>query len=199
MRLILCALALFMGVNVHAMHDNKKMDAKQKEMMKAWEKYAKPKDEHKTLAKMAGNWTYSAKMWEHATATPQASTGTSTMEMILGERFLQQKFVGKMMGHDFEGFGLVGYDNLKQKYNTVFIDTMGTGMMLGNGSYNKSTKTLTDEGSYSCPMSKSKERSYRTELKIASNDSMTFTMYGQGIDNESPEFKQMEIIYTRVK
>ena len=38
---------------------------------------------------------------------------------------------------------------------------------------------------------------YRTEWKIADNDNQTYTMYGKGPDGK--EFKNMEIVYKRVK
>ena len=71
-------------------------------------------------------------------------------------------------------------------------------MMHGTGEYDASTKMLTDSGEYSCPMSKGKNRTYRTEMKMIDKNNMTFTMFGPGMKGEK-EFKQMEMIYKRVK
>ena len=50
------------------------------------------------------------------------------MKMLLDGRFLQQEFTGEMMGQPFSGVGINAYDNLRKRYVTTWIDTMGTGI-----------------------------------------------------------------------
>ena len=38
-----------------------------------------------------------------------------------------------MMGQPFSGVGIDGYDNLRKKYVTTWIDTMGTGIFSMEG------------------------------------------------------------------
>jgi hypothetical protein len=175
-----------------------KMDPKKEAMMKKWEAYSTPGAPHKTLEGMTGNWSYTAKAWEEAKGKPEEFQGTSSMKMILGGRFLQQDFKGQMMGQPFEGMGLVGYDNLKKKYETVWLDNMATGMMTGTGTYDAGSKTLKDKGVASCPMTASKTRAYRSEWKMADNNNMSFIMWGPDIKT-GKEFKQMEITYKRAQ
>lgn len=170
-------------------------DPKRAEMMKKFEEYAKPGAPHKLLEGMAGNWNYTSKMWESRTAKPEEAKGTSSFKMILGGRFLQQEIKGKAMGMPFDGVGLVGYDNMKKKYETTWMDSMSTGTMRGEGSFNESTKTLSDAGEYSCPIT-NKQRSYRSEWKITDKNNMTFAMFGPGMEDPA-EFKMMEITYKR--
>lgn len=174
----------------------KPMDPKKAEMMKAWQEYATPSDAHKVLAGTVGNWKYTSKFWEAADATPEESKGTSKLKMILGGRFLQHETKGKAMGMPFEGLGITGYDNIKKKYDTLWMDTMGTGVMHGSGSFDAATSTLTDKGEFTCPLTKGKTREYRTEWKITDKKNMTFTMYGPGPEG-GKEFKQMEMIFKR--
>ena len=43
------------------------------------------------------------------------------------------------MGMSFEGMGVTGYDNLKGKYDTIWMDNMASGMMHGTGSFDETT------------------------------------------------------------
>lgn len=171
-------------------------DPKMQEMMAKFKDYATPGEPHKILAGMAGNWKYKSKFWESAESKPQESSGTSTMKMILGGRWLQQDIKGEAMGQPFNGMGLTGYDNVKKKYESLWFDTMGTGVMHGEGSFDAGSKTLKDSGAYSCPLT-GKDRSYRGEWKIVDKNNMVYSMYGSGMDPSGPEFKTMEMTFTR--
>lgn len=168
------------------------------QMMKAWMAYSTPGEPHKTLATMAGHWTYTSKYWEAADAQPEESTGTSKMKMILGGRFLQNEVKGKAMGQPFEGLGFTGYDNIKGKYDTIWLDSMGTGVMHGKGNWDTSTNSLKDSGEMSCPMSFSKVAKFRGDWKIIDKNNMIYAMFGSGPQGGA-EFKQMEMIFKRTK
>ncbi len=173
------------------------MNTKKQEMMKKWMEVATPGASHKVLEPMAGAWTYTSKWWEAADAKPDESTGKSTMKMILGGRYLQQEYTGKAMGMPFMGMGLTGFNNISGKYETLFIDNMGTAMMHGEGSFDAATKILSGSGEHACPFSESKMAKYRGEWKIIDKNNMSYTMYGHGMDGKSPEFKSMEMIFKR--
>ena len=173
-------------------------DAKMQEMMKKHEAYSTPGEQHKRLAELEGNWTYTSKMWMSPKDKPQEAKGTSTFKMILGGRWLQQDTKGEVMGMPFEGIALTGYNNLKGEYETIWLDSMSTGAMYGTGSYDAKKKTLSDKGSYTCPFSEDKSRDYRADLKIKDKNNMTYSSYGPGINGE-PEYKHMEIVYKRAK
>lgn len=199
MKTLLLVLTLFSSISFAADPANIEANPKKQEMMQKWMAYATPAEPHKKLAELAGNWNYTSKMWESAKAKPEESKGTSSMEMVLGGRYLQQKFTGQAMGQPFEGLGFIGYNNLENKYENLWLDNMGTGMMFGkDGTYNEKSKTYVDKGEHSCPMSADKKRDYRTEWKIMDKNTMKFTMWGPGIE-DTKEFRQMEITYKRVK
>lgn len=177
----------------------KVMDDKTKAMMEKMMAAGTPGEQHKKLAEMAGNWTYSSKMWEKADAAPsEESTGTSNMKMILGGRWLQQSITGTAMGAPFEGMGLTGYNNVTKKYETIWLDTFSTGAMKGSGNWDASSNTLKDSGKYACPMD-NKERSYRGEWKIIDANNMVYAMYGKGMSGKGKEFKEMEMTFKRTK
>ena len=175
----------------------KKQDA-QKEMMKKYMEYATPGAPHATLKSMVGNWRYHTKMWEAEGAPAQESDGTSKMTMIMGGRYLQQNAKGKAMGMDFEGMGLIGYDNVQKQFQTTWIDSMSTGMMHGAGAYDDATKTLNDQGTFTCPMSQNPARTFRTEWKMTDKDHSVFSMFSPDLAS-GKEYKMMELAYTRTK
>lgn len=167
------------------------------EMMAKWQEYATPGENHKALDQLVGNWDYTVKFWETPESEPSESTGTSEIEWILGGRYIQQTTKGMAMGQEFEGLGLMGYDNAKKEYVSVWIDNMGTGLMTGTGTYNAETKTFEDKGTFSCPVEDEKDKPYRTVTTINSPDQFTFEMYAPGQDGK--EARMMEIVYKRKK
>jgi len=172
------------------------MDPKVAEMMKKHEAAATPGEAHKMLAGSVGKWKTSSQMWDAPGTQPHTSKGTANMKMILGGRWLQQEFKGEVMGKPFEGIGLTGYDNVKGKYESHWYDSMSTGAMVAKGDYEASSKTIKDSGTMSCPFSADKTQDVRSEWQMVDKNKMIFSMYGKG-PTDGPEFKMMEIVYTR--
>jgi hypothetical protein len=164
-------------------------------MMEKWKEFSTPNENHKVLDPLVGDWDYSIKWWMSPDVKPEESKGTSNIKWIMGGRFIEQAVEGTSMGQPFEGMGLMGYDNEKKQYQSIWIDNMGTGMMKGSGNYDPNTKTLTDQGTFSCPAEG--EKSYRGVLKMIDNDNFTYEWYMPGPDGK--EFRAMEIVYTRKK
>lgn len=194
--LIVSTLLVACASGVRANDDGESKAKAQKDMMEAMAKYGSLGEPHKRMAKLAGAWKYKSKMWEHEGAKPHESSGTSQFKMILGGRFLQQNFKGKFMGAAFEGLGITGYNNIKETYETVWLDSMGTGMMHGTGTYDREKHILKDSGMGTCPLAKNHEKSYRSDWAFIDGKHMTYTMYGPGFDDDQ-EFKQLEIVFTR--
>ncbi len=168
--------------------------AKQDEMMAKWMAYATPNEHHKVLEQLVGNWETKMKAWMPGKETAEESTGTSSVQWILGGRFIEQKFTGMHMGQPFEGMGITGYDNQKKKYQSIWLDNMGTGLMTSSLNYDEATKTFTEEGSFSCPM-KDGEMKFRASIKIIDENSHTYEMFTT--DEAGQESKMMEILYTK--
>ncbi len=179
--------------------DDKKAEAMDAEMMKKAQEYATPGEPHKRLAEMAGKWNYTSKWWMTSDAKPEESKGTSTMRMIMGGRYLEQNLKGMAMGKPFEGHGMTGYDNLKQQYQIIWMDSMSTGIMNATGTYDEATKTLSEKGQYSCPVTEGHTAEYRGETKWIDKNSFTYSMFGKGMNPKGAEFKMMEITYKRAK
>ncbi len=168
------------------------VDAAQMEKMKA---LMAPSAAHKTLEAMVGKWNYTSKFWMAADGKPEETSGTSENVLIYGGRFLKQEVKGTWMGQPFEGMGIVGYDNVRAQYQSIWFDSMATGIMSMSGQFDAATNTLNESGKNSCPMTGDKERECRADWKIVDANQNVYSAYTTGPDGK--EFKGMEIVYTK--
>ena len=155
-----------------------------------------PGDMHKVLAQTEGEWTTESKMWMDPKSEPMISKGECTYKMVLGGRYQETQFKGDMMGQQFEGKGVMAYDNFKKQFEGTWIDNMGSGIMKTEGNYDPATKTFTMTGKLVDPMT-SKECTVRETLKIVDDDTHVMTMYNTV--GSQPEFKTMELTFKRKK
>src|SRR5206468_718952 len=102
-------------------------------MMEMWKKLGTPGAPHKLFASLAGSWTTQTKEWMEPGKPPTESTGTAEMKMLLDGRFLYQEYNAQMMGQPFSGIGIDAYDNMTKKYVTAWMDSMGTGIFMMEG------------------------------------------------------------------
>jgi len=165
------------------------------EMMKAWQESMTPGPMHEMLAHNVGEWKAEVTMWMDPTQPPETSEAKTVCESILGGRYFKSTHTGMMMEMPFEGFEISGYDNVKKKFFSVWMDNMGTGVMTSEGTYDEATKTITYNGSMTDPMGK--DSNIRQEFKFMDKDNTMYEMYME--ESGKPEVKWMEIKYTRVK
>ena len=194
---LLLALVLGLTLNASAETPAPVMDPQMEAMMQKFQEYSTLNENHKALEVLVGSWDYRSQWWMKTNAKAEESVGTSEISWILNNHFLKQTVSGTSMGQIFEGIGLTGYNNLKKTYETIWIDTMATGMMVGTASFDSDKKVLSEQGNFSCPMVGG-NRSYRTTTTITDADHFKSEMFM--IDPETnQEFKIMELNYTRKK
>lgn len=162
------------------------------EMMQAMMAKMQPAKEHAELAKQVGDWDADCETYMPGSPVMK-SKGSAKISMIMGGRFLREEFKGTMMGQPFEGIMLLGYDNNLKRYDSMWIDSMGTGMMV---THSKTDSPDELSGSFYCPMVQ-KEVTARLVNKPVSNDEHVFEMYAPGLDGK--EAMMMRITYHRKK
>ena len=165
-------------------------------MMAEWMKMNQPGPQHELLKKLEGKWKAEVTMKMAPDGPEQKSQGTDTSEMILADHYLKSEFAGEMMGHPFKGVSLMGHDNLKKKYVSLWIDEMTTGFMTSEGTADSSGKVLTFTGECPDPLSGGNKQ-FRHVFTIENDDKHTFDAYMPGPDGK--EFLSMQIVYTREK
>jgi Protein of unknown function (DUF1579) len=163
-------------------------------MHEAMMKAMSPGEQHKLLARQAGDWTYTNKMWMAPGQPPMESSGTMHGETILDGRYLTTVWKGDMMGMPFEGHATEGYDNLAKKYVSSWVDNMGTGIMYSTGTCDIDGKKCESKGSMMDPMT-GKESYMRSVVNWTGNDNFVMQMYGP--DPSGKEFQWMEMTVKR--
>jgi hypothetical protein len=171
--------------------------------MKQMMELAKLNDNHKLLVSTTGTWNYTVKMWMDPKGKPTESTGTAVRKSVMDGRYVSGDYSGKfkMPGADgkmtemnFIGMSMDGYDNVKKKFVSGWVDNMGTGIMTMDGTYDAASKTFTYTGEYE--MMPGVKEKVRQVIKMTDATHMTMEYFedrGQG------EAKTMEINYTRKK
>lgn len=164
------------------------------EMMKKAEAAGAPGPAHKALEALVGDWKAEVKCWMEPGGSPQTSQATAETSWILEGHFLQEEFHGEMMGKPFNGLSLLGYDNTKQTFNSVWVSDKQTSMFTSEGRGENGNKVITLEGKASCAATGRKDVPMKVVFRVINQDKHIFEMYdGSKGDNA----KTMEITYTR--
>jgi hypothetical protein len=149
-----------------------------------------PGPHHAQLAKLAGDYDIELK-WRMGPDQPwNTNAYEAHREMVMDGRQLQEVIEGEFMGQPFRGESIVGYDNVRGEYHSVWFDNMGTGMMYVTGTADDSG-AVTFEGTCSDPWTMEKNRWSKS---VMSADGKLFDMYAK--TPEGTVFKSMTIVYT---
>lgn len=167
-------------------------EADQKEMMKKVEAAGTPGPQHKALDALVGNWKAEVKCWMEPGSEAQISKGTAKTAWTLNGRFLEEEFKGDMMGKPFVGRSLMGYDNVKQTFNMVWVADSQTSMFFCEGKGDSGNKVITLEGTTSCAV-RGKDIPTRCVFRLQDGNKHIFEMF----DGSQGFAKTMEIIYTK--
>jgi hypothetical protein len=114
--------------------------------------------------------------------------------MTLGGRVLVERVKSQMMGSEFEGFGMTGFDNVSGKYWGTWNDNMGTGLMISDGTCAEDG-TCEFVGSWNDPMVDGPKTARMTMQAEPGRE--VHAMYDKAPDGT--EFKSMELVYTRAE
>ncbi len=164
--------------------------------MEMYEKLSRPGEYHKLLEDFVGTWNATVKMWMDPAAPPTVSKGSSTNKLIFDGRFIYGEFSGEFMGSPFKGINIMGYDNVKKEFVSIWIDNSSTGVVTAHGTYDPVVKKFHFKSAALDPLS-GQILEMREESYFANQDeyiSVTYTKSEGG-----HEFKSMEIKYTRIK
>jgi hypothetical protein len=162
--------------------------------MEAMQKAMTPGEPHKHLARYAGDWTFTNKVWMAPNQPAMESGGTMHGETVLGGRYVQTTWTGNFMGQSFEGRGTDGYDNLSKQYVSTWMDNMGTGILYSTGTCDDKGMKCSLKGDMIDPMT-GKKSYMRSEVTWMDANTFKNEMYGPGPDGK--EFQWMEMTVKR--
>ncbi len=175
--------------------DEKPPQMDEKAAMEMMMKLASPGEMHKKLDPLVGTFDTKVTMWMAPGAPAQTSSGTSKNAWVLGGRYLSQTFDGKFMDMPFSGQGYTGYDNIRKQYFGIWMDNMGTGVMVSEGSMD-SANSWSFSSKMPDPMSGAM-MDVKEKVVIKDNDHHSMEMWIPAPDGKP--FKTMEIEYSRAK
>jgi hypothetical protein len=162
-------------------------------IMEIYKKVGTPGEPHKLLEKLEGSWTTRTRGWMEPDKPPMDSTGTCEQKLILGGHYLQQVYAGDMMGQPFTGINLLGYDNQSGKYESVWLDSMSTGIFYFKGPASADGKTITQECSYDDPIKGPSV--WRSVTRIKDDNTLEYEMFIT--PKGGKEEKMMEMVAAR--
>ncbi len=161
----------------------------------AWDRSAEPGPWHDFLAGRAGKWDVAGRIWNDPQGEPSLSTGESRLEMVLGGRYLQERHKGDLDAREYEGLGLLGFDNADSTVTAVWLDNLGTRTAVLSGR----APTVPGDpvelhGAMTDPAS-GRRLTLRVVLTWVSAHEQRWDYYGapEGFD----EARMMELTYTR--
>jgi hypothetical protein len=159
------------------------------------QKYGSPGPEHQHLKRLVGRWDVATKMWMGPDAPATEGKAKASFEPVFGGRFVMQKYRGEFMGMAFDGLGFEGFDRFKQKYTSLWMDSMGTALMLMTGTCDADGQHCNFYASMDDAWTGERDKLIRAESWWQDDDTHGFRMFDRLPGGK--EFKVMEAVYTR--
>ncbi len=128
-------------------------------------------------------------------AKPEVNKGKASNKLIYGGRYLEMNYKGKAMGQPFEGQGIIGFDNLKRRYFSTWIDSMNTMLMLSEGTIGDDGKIITLDSNLTCPMTRQPMQA-QDVVTIVDKNNYKYEMFEI---RGGEKIKHLEINYKRAK
>ena len=166
------------------------------EDMKACMVAGTPGKMHERLAKDVGTWKGKSIMWMPGVTEPTTHECTMTISPVMDGRYFKGEMAGVMPGMGpYSGMGIMGFDNVSQKFVANWLDNHSTGIMNGTGELSSDGKTITWKYEHNCPITKKPTVMRQIETNDGENRK-TLEMFGAD-PKTGKEFKMMRIEMTR--
>ena len=150
-------------------------------------------EHHKELAKTCGEFDIATEMWMAPGMPVQKGAATGKREMILNGMFLQETFKMPFGGMNFEGRLTIGYDTVRKKYASTWVDSMSPAMHISFGEMKDGKLEMKGDG----PDMMGKLEGKRMVIDNASADTWTVTFFD--VKADGTEHMGMRMKYTRKK
>lgn len=181
-------------VEASMQQDGSEASAWSEEQAAAYAQFTQPSDQHRELAALEGEWQATMLIWMAPGADPVEGRFSSTIQMILGGRYMIENVVGTAADQAFEGHMSMAYNNATHEYFSTWYDTLGTGWSISNGT-RASDGALHMNGlvqDFMNPIG----RPFRSVMHPAP-DHNSFRVEVFSGQPDGTEFKNMELLYQR--
>lgn len=149
----------------------------------------KPTPQHEQLKKLVGTWNADVQF------LGKESKGTMTYREQHGGLWFVSHFSGEIGGGKFEGDGLDGYDPPKQKFVSIWADSLSPKVLITEGTWDKEKKQMTMTGKGIGQDGRTTR--IRTVTTWNNDDDIDFVFYVSYADGKEQEV--VKIAYKRKK
>ncbi len=103
---------------------------------------------HKQLDNFEGSWVFTGQVWSAKARQYEPIEGTIEYQWVLGRRFMQGMFAGRVNKSALEGLHYLGYDNFRQVYISNWMSNLATSFWTSMGSFDRAAGSLILRGLY---------------------------------------------------
>jgi hypothetical protein len=147
-----------------------------------------PREQHRWLTKLAGEWTYETEMLMGPGKPPAKATGTETVR-TLGEIWTLLEGRGEMPdGAPATMLMTLGFDPERGRFTGTWIGSMMTHLWRYDGALDAAGKVLTLESEGPSMTGDGKLSKYRDVIEVKSADERTLTSFGLDANGEWQQF-----------
>ncbi len=164
-------------------------------LMEAWMTSGEPGPHHEHMKQFLGRWKSTSTFWNAPGEEPTQAGGEMTYESLYDGRFLLARYEGEMFGAPFSGLSTLGYNNVRKRYESIWIDNVSSSHAMSVGTCDASGKTFTMSMENWDPISGRKKTS-REIIRILSPERHEMLWYDKGPDGK--EFMSAKIVYEKL-
>lgn len=158
-----------------------------------WMSLHQPGEHHQVLDPLVGQWNLKVTFASAGQGEPSHSIGTARFRWVMGKRYLIEETRTSWDGETFEWMGIHGYDAMRKKHVSTWIDNLGTGIDAMEGDCDAAGRTITYTAMQDNPAGTGKTH-VKWILTIESNDRFTVKMF-EG--DKGKEAKVVDIVGSR--
>ena len=150
---------------------------------------------HALLARMAGAWEGTSKLWLDPDQAPEGTPIRGTLKPVLDGLFLVHEYDGTAMGKPQRGLMIIGHFLGEDRWMSAWVDSFhnGTRILNSHGSAGADAHVPDMLGNYPAPPGP--DWGWRTTFDLKTDDQLVITMFN--LDPEGNEAKAVEIDYRR--
>ncbi len=193
------AVALGVAAALPAQDAAKPAGPTQEEMAKAMAaaaKFTKPSAAHKELNRFLGTWTTTTSFVMAGRKLP-GEKGTSTISWLMPDRWLKIELGGAMMGRNYTGLVIMGYDNFKMSYVSTSVTSIDTAMVRLEGDMDPSGKVMILYGTLDEYTTGEHDKMVKYVYRFESEDRIRLEVHDLPIGENNTQV--VEVLFERVK
>jgi hypothetical protein len=167
------------------------------EGMARWMQTCKPGPAHERLKELLGTYDITMRMWMDQSKPPMESKGTTETSWLVEGKWLISKINCDMMGQKVAMTSILGYDNFKERYVCVWVDSLQTCMATAFGHFDQSGDNLILWGTIDEPMTPEQDKQCKYVWRGFGKDKFVFEVHDMMIGETNT--KVVEFEYVRKK